>query len=281
MKTAKTNILQQMMASPSWPKETVERVELQAESSRPYIFPLQKPFNQQVLNQVLPVIKKELGITQEIIPTPIYTLEDLKPSQEEIIQLNIVENLGREFKGNALLFMPKKVESFSFAFNYNERGNVQQEVDMNGETKAIRITQKDIYLKNPLDTDQAYHRCYTELAHYILLPTTARLISQNINVVHEKGEYHFHNLHYAREISNLTDEAVVHGLCHHWLEELHIPNEEKESHYLYQGAQIIKEKADQEGRKAILESYQRDPMRYWRILQDNVPEYCDLEAQHN
>lgn len=93
----------------------------------------------------------------------------------------------------------------------------------------------------------------------------------------------------AKFAARATDEGIVHGICQSWLEEnlerfgfsrtdLEEDFQEKEGLLAYKGVKIIRGFARDLGRKKLLEDYMKNPLKYWKILQERIPEYRHLQG---
>lgn len=134
---------------------------------------------------------------------------------------------------------------------------------------------------------QLYTSLFSETLHHYLSPQNKVLIEFLSQQTKKDGVTQWHYFEYSRAVSQLTEEAVVHGLARHWLQEnqrsfgltdedLSATDEPYLNNIIYRGVAWVNEWAGKEGRVKILHEYRENPAFYWGLLQARIPEYRTL-----
>jgi len=248
--------------------------------------PLQRDVDIGILEEILVLTEEELnnlGWDQNYEVIPVYHADDIS---EDTSKIFAVADLGREMYANMTLVFPTRTESFIF----NGEQPLHGEADKKGEFLNGRITVApgNIYLMVQKTKLGIASSVMNEILHNQMTIISER-VTQEILRFEKKGKtYQFLNMDEAQLSALYADESIVHGITLHWLNEnkrrLGVTDDEMRAEIekvgarkLYLGAPTIMRIADEQGRPALVHDCIANPMKYWNILRERVPEYRKIK----
>jgi len=142
-----------------------------------------------------------------------------------------------------------------------------------------------------LDTVDVHMSLYSELLHAALLSEYDQLLKHFFKyALCENGTLMSNDTDKAKAETSIKiiNESIVHGLSHLWLKDnlgrLGLTEKDylqevkqKEEVFTYKGVKVIRELAAKMGRKELLDDYRSNPLKYWAIIKNQVPEYKQFE----
>lgn len=278
-----------MKQSADWPKYSkIKTFNFKKLDGQSYVKPFDSAFDQEHFNQIMTVVNREFqsyGIKADYEIKPLRSIKDLQINQEIINKtVYVTEINGDDLDAKiSLIYHDGNEETITFKGKRERLGERQStaRLDENGK---YTIRHSEIFITKPKNLIKAYNSIFSETLHASLAQATIDLFNKLIRSTKHGDKFIFQNYRDTHDITKFTEEAVVHGICHNWLEDnadnLGLKKDEVaeyingvESIFLYKGAKKIRKLARKQGRKAVVQDYIANPLKYWKIIKKAIPEY--------
>jgi hypothetical protein len=266
-----------------------EKVEVPVFKGRHYVKPITEEFSLDKYIKILERVQAEfdyLGLDNNYDVKKFQTLDELSAETDLTGTLWLAKDVGLEVDARIKVTGNQGVRngSVKFSVNYNGRALGETKLD---KGKAHYDKKGTIFIKTKTkDRIDNHVSIYAEPLHHQLIGSTERLVNHLLKFEVD-GNPQYPNFEDALSAVCVTDEAIVHGLNHNWLEEnldrlgltqedLQQEIDQKEKQFTFKGVKVIRRLASQMGRRELLQDYMKDPVKYWNILKAEIPEYKDI-----
>ncbi|MBW3003129.1 hypothetical protein KY328_03640 [Candidatus Woesearchaeota archaeon] len=270
--------------SPAWPKmRGVKHIFFLSRYATAYAVPLKAKPDLTMLEKALQDVTEEFrsyGIRRFYSLNPVLSKEDMLSGSNNV---NIVNDLAETIEGKVRLhWHDKSIDTTYKTKRDGDKGNTITTLRFNVDTGSFYITRTEVFIEHPETPLQAYVRLYSELLHSELSPSTLHLLNSLLKGKRTGNSWTFKNESECFRARELTDEAIVHGLCNNWLLENYrilgldygevcarINRFEKQPKY--HGSIFVKNLASAASRPVVYREFKKDPVALWKSLKSRHP----------
>jgi hypothetical protein len=243
-------------------------------------------------NRILEKVKEEFecfGLASKYEIRQLRSIDELLDETRSSSTIWLVENMVTEVNGKIRLYKDETIKNGSLRFKTLYNGGVKAEFSFGGDDGHVCLEYRGniIIRAHAKDRVDNYVAIYCEPMHHQLLEKRAELMNKLLRFEEKDGKFIYHNLEESKSAVRVTDEAVIHGLSHSWLEEnlnefgltqedLQQELDQKRKIFIFKGVESIRKLASQMGRRELLQDYMKNPIKYWKIIKAEVPEYKNI-----
>lgn len=239
-----------------------------------YIIPLESGSQFPEYRMPLIAVKEDLksyGLDRAYFLNPVYAVSDIK---EGLNIVNIVAQTGDDLEGKIELLWPDE-STENLNFRARQPGYGHQSTDTSKQSGKIVREKTLIFVGLSNDLLLVYDALYAEILHAEVALTLRHMI-ESMRQSSDFAE--------AKAAMEITNESIVHGLLHSWLNDnyarygfdeksVHEHIVHRESSHRYKGASVIRNLAGNMGRAEVFKDFCRTPLKYWKMIRQSIPEY--------